>query len=122
MRLARPAPAARTPAGKPNYCLADFVAGKASGVADYIGAFAVTAGLASSASPPTSAPTTTTTRSCSRPSPTASPKPPPNGCARVRKEFWAYAADETLSCDELIKEAYRGIRPAPATRPARTTP
>lgn len=33
------------PAGKPNCCLADFVAGKASGVADYIGAFAVTAGL-----------------------------------------------------------------------------
>jgi 5-methyltetrahydrofolate--homocysteine methyltransferase len=69
------------PAGKPNYCLADFVAGKASGVADYIGAFAVTAGLGiEGASPPTSAPTTTTTRSCSRPSPTASPRPPPNGC------------------------------------------
>ena len=33
--------------------------------------------------------------------------------ARVRKEFWAYAPAETLSCDELIKEAYRGIRPAP---------
>ena len=33
------------PAGKPNYCLADFVAPKASGVADYLGAFAVTAGL-----------------------------------------------------------------------------
>jgi 5-methyltetrahydrofolate--homocysteine methyltransferase len=32
---------------------------------------------------------------------------------RVRKEFWAYAADETLSNDELIKEAYKGIRPAP---------
>ena len=33
------------PAGKPHYCLADFVAGKDSGVADYVGAFAVTAGL-----------------------------------------------------------------------------
>ena len=32
---------------------------------------------------------------------------------RVRTEFWGYAADEALSTDELIKEAYRGIRPAP---------
>ncbi len=32
---------------------------------------------------------------------------------RVRKEFWGYASDETLSNDELIKEEYRGIRPAP---------
>jgi hypothetical protein len=69
------------PAGKPNYCLADFVAGKDSGVADYVGAFAVTAGLGIEAAwPPTSGPTTTTIRSCSRPSPTASPRPPPNGC------------------------------------------
>jgi 5-methyltetrahydrofolate--homocysteine methyltransferase len=33
--------------------------------------------------------------------------------ARVRKEFWAYAPDEYLSNEELIAEAYRGIRPAP---------
>ena len=32
---------------------------------------------------------------------------------RVRKEFWGYAADETLSNDDLIAEDYRGIRPAP---------
>jgi 5-methyltetrahydrofolate--homocysteine methyltransferase len=32
---------------------------------------------------------------------------------RVRKEFWGYAADETLSNEELIAEKYRGIRPAP---------
>jgi 5-methyltetrahydrofolate--homocysteine methyltransferase len=32
---------------------------------------------------------------------------------RVRKEFWGYDADETLSNEELIKETYRGIRPAP---------
>jgi 5-methyltetrahydrofolate--homocysteine methyltransferase len=32
---------------------------------------------------------------------------------RVRKEFWAYAADETLSSSDLIAEKYRGIRPAP---------
>jgi 5-methyltetrahydrofolate--homocysteine methyltransferase len=32
---------------------------------------------------------------------------------RVRKEFWGYASDEKLSNEELIKESYRGIRPAP---------
>ncbi len=32
---------------------------------------------------------------------------------RVRKEFWGYAADETIPPDELIQEKYRGIRPAP---------
>ena len=41
---------------------------------------------------------------------------------RVRKEFWAYAPDEAISNDELIREEYRGIRPAPgypAQRPPR---
>ena len=33
--------------------------------------------------------------------------------ARVRRELWGYAPDETLSPDELIAESYRGIRPAP---------
>ena len=32
---------------------------------------------------------------------------------RVRKEFWAYAPDEAISNEELIREEYRGIRPAP---------
>jgi 5-methyltetrahydrofolate--homocysteine methyltransferase len=32
---------------------------------------------------------------------------------RVRREFWGYAADETLDNDALIREEYRGIRPAP---------
>ena len=32
---------------------------------------------------------------------------------RVRTEFWGYASDEALSTEELIQEAYRGIRPAP---------
>ena len=32
---------------------------------------------------------------------------------RVRKEFWGYATDENLSNDQLIREAYDGIRPAP---------
>ncbi|RMF67269.1 MAG: methionine synthase, partial [Calditrichaeota bacterium] len=33
--------------------------------------------------------------------------------ARVRRAFWGYAADEKLSSDDLLKERYRGIRPAP---------
>lgn len=32
---------------------------------------------------------------------------------RVRKAYWGYAADETFNTDDLIKEAYQGIRPAP---------
>jgi 5-methyltetrahydrofolate--homocysteine methyltransferase len=69
------------PAGKPNYCLADFVAGKDSGVADYVGAFAVTAGLGIEGRLAAYERTmTTTTRSCSRRWPTAWPKLPPNGC------------------------------------------
>ena len=31
----------------------------------------------------------------------------------VRKEYWGYASEENLTNDELIKESYRGIRPAP---------
>ena len=33
--------------------------------------------------------------------------------AKTRKEFWAYAKDETIELDEMIKERYKGIRPAP---------
>jgi 5-methyltetrahydrofolate--homocysteine methyltransferase len=32
---------------------------------------------------------------------------------RVRREFWGYARDENLSSDDVLREAYRGIRPAP---------
>jgi 5-methyltetrahydrofolate--homocysteine methyltransferase len=33
--------------------------------------------------------------------------------AKVRKEYWGYAADEKLTNEELIRESYKGIRPAP---------
>jgi len=36
-------------------------------------------------------------------------------------EFWGYAADEALHTAQLVNEEYRGIRPAPAIRPARST-
>src|SRR5262249_27686457 len=100
--------------GEPNYALADFIAPESSGVADYIGAFAVTAGHGL-----------------------------PELCAKFEKdhddynsimakaladrlaealaewlhkrarEEWGYGRGENLSTDDLIEERYRGIRPAP---------
>lgn len=71
---------------RPSRCLADFVA--PAGTPDYVGLFAVTAGLGvEKKSSSSSTPTTTTAPSCSRPWPTAWPKPWPsvctNGCAKI---------------------------------------
>jgi 5-methyltetrahydrofolate--homocysteine methyltransferase len=103
------------PTGKPNYCLADFVAPKGSGVKDYIGAFAATSGIGIEA----------------RVKEFEARHDDYNAIMlksladrlaeaftehlhqRVRREFWGYAADETLDNDALIREEYRGIRPAP---------
>ena len=69
------------PTGRANLCLADFVAPKEAGVADWIGAFAVSAGRHRRARRGfRGGNTTTTTRSCSRCSPTASPRRSPSGC------------------------------------------
>ena len=103
------------PAGKPNYCLADFVAPKDSGVADYLGAFAVTAGLGIE----------------KKLAEFEAAKDDYNAIMlksladrlaeafaewlhmRVRREYWGYAHDERLDGAALIREEYRGIRPAP---------
>jgi 5-methyltetrahydrofolate--homocysteine methyltransferase len=112
------------PAGNPNQCLADFVAPKDSGVADYVGAFAVTAGIGIDAK----------VKEFEAKNDDYSAimlKALADRLAeafaehlhhRVRTEFWGYAADETLANDELIAEKYRGIRPRPAIPPAPTTP
>ena len=101
--------------GRPNFCLADFVAPAGSGIADYLGAFAVTAGIGiddrvaafEAAHDDYSA---------------ILLKALADRLAeafaerlheRVRREFWGYAPDESLSNAELIREHYRGIRPAP---------
>ena len=102
-------------AGLPNLCLADFVAPLDCGREDYIGAFAVTAGIGiekliekyerehddynsimvkALADRLAEAFTELMHK-------------------RTRKEFWPYAATEKLSNDELIREKYQGIRPAP---------
>jgi 5-methyltetrahydrofolate--homocysteine methyltransferase len=103
------------PAGKAHYCLADFVATKDSGVADYIGAFAVTAGSGIEARLAGYERTHDDYHAIML---KALADRFAEACAewlhaRVRREFWGYAGDEALSNDELIKEAYRGIRPAP---------
>jgi 5-methyltetrahydrofolate--homocysteine methyltransferase len=101
--------------GIPNRSLADYVAAKESGLRDYVGAFAVTAGLG-------------TTEKI------AEFKERHDDYSaillesladrlaeafaerlheRVRRELWGYAPDEDLDNDGLIKERYQGIRPAP---------
>ena len=100
---------------KPHYSLADFVAPKETGKQDYIGGFAVTAGVGAEE---------------------LAKEYQNNGDdynsimvkaladrlaeafaehmhQRVRKEFWGYDRDENLSNEDLIKEQYKGIRPAP---------
>jgi len=101
--------------GAPNHCLADFIAPKESGVEDYLGVFALTTGIGIEA----------------RIAAFEADHDDYNSILlkaladrlaeafaermheRVRKEFWGYAPAENLSNEELIKEEYRGIRPAP---------
>jgi 5-methyltetrahydrofolate--homocysteine methyltransferase len=99
----------------PNQALADFVAPKGSGIADYVGLFAVTAGIG-----------------LEKREAIFQQKHDDYGAImlkaiadrlaeafaelmheRVRRDLWGYAADEHLTNEELIREKYRGIRPAP---------
>ncbi|WGF87145.1 methionine synthase [Marinivivus vitaminiproducens] len=100
---------------RPNLCLSDFVAPRETGLADYVGGFVVTAGHGLD----------------ERAEAFARGLDDYNGILvkaigdrlaeafaermheRVRREFWGYAHDEALSNVDLIREAYRGIRPAP---------
>lgn len=101
--------------GVPNKCLSDFVAPAESGKQDYVGAFAVTAGIGCH----------------ERVQAYKDNLDDYNAILlealadrlaeafaerlheRVRKEFWGYASSESLKNEELIAEAYKGIRPAP---------
>ena len=103
------------PEGKAHYCLADWVAPQESGLTDYLGAFAVTAGIGIDER----------VAAFQRANDDYSAillKVLADRLAeafaerlheRVRKEFWGYAADETLDNEAMIGEQYRGIRPAP---------
>ena len=103
------------PPGKPNFCLADFVAPKASGVKDYLGAFVVTTGLG-----------------IEKKVAAFEAQKDDYGAImlkaladrlaeafaewlhmKVRRELWGYAKDEHLDSVAMLREEYRGIRPAP---------
>ncbi|MDB5842041.1 MAG: 5-methyltetrahydrofolate--homocysteine methyltransferase [Herminiimonas sp.] len=100
---------------RPNQCLADFIAPKESGVADYIGMFAVTAGIGiekyekrfEDAHDDYSS---IMLKSLADRLAEAFAE---HLHERVRKDLWGYAQDEALGNEALIKEAYSGIRPAP---------
>jgi 5-methyltetrahydrofolate--homocysteine methyltransferase len=103
------------PEGKPNYCLADFVGPKDAAVQDYVGAFAVTAGLGIERK---------LAEFVARKDDYSALmlKSLADRLAEafaewlhrlVRRELWGYAPDEDLDKAALIREEYRGIRPAP---------
>jgi 5-methyltetrahydrofolate--homocysteine methyltransferase len=101
--------------GVPHRSLADFVAPRDTGLRDYVGAFAVTAGLGAAAK-------ITEFKAALDDYSAILLESLADRLAeafaermhqRVRTEFWGYASDEMLDNDALIKERYAGIRPAP---------
>ena len=99
----------------PNYCLSDFIAPEESGLTDYIGAFAVTAGVGEEAFADRfdAADDNYSSILSKALADRFAEAFAEHMHARVRREFWGYAANEQLPTEELIREAYQGIRPAP---------
>jgi len=102
------------PAGRANQCLADFIAPRKAGVPDWIGAFAVAVGgleakLAQFEAQHDDYSAIMLKVLADRLAEAFAE----HLHERVRREFWGYAADENFSGEQLIAEAYRGIRPAP---------
>lgn len=98
-----------------NYCLADFVAEKQSGIADYIGAFAVTGGIGEDE-------LAESYNKAGDDYNAIMVKAVADRLAeafaeylheQVRKDYWGFAPDENFDNDALIREKYQGIRPAP---------
>jgi len=100
---------------QPNYCLSDYIAPKETDIADYIGAFAVTTGhkidvkIAEFEADNDDYQSIMLKILADRLAEAFAE----HMHERVRKEFWGYQADEALDNDALIREKYRGIRPAP---------
>ena len=101
--------------GLPNFCLSDFVAPASSGKTDYVGAFAVTAGIGIEER-------TKAFEAQHDDYNSILLKALADRLAeafaerlheRIRKEFWGYDQDENLDNEALIREKYKGIRPAP---------
>jgi 5-methyltetrahydrofolate--homocysteine methyltransferase len=102
------------PEGRANLCLADFVAPKSSGVRDWIGAFAVSAGgIERRVADLEAAHDDYGAIMLKVLADRLAEAFAEHLHERVRREFWGYASEERLGKAELIAEAYRGIRPAP---------
>ena len=103
------------PDGKPQLCLADFIAPESESVRDYIGAFAVTAGHGIDAHVKRfeEAHDDYSAIMLKALADRLAESFAEHLHRRVRTEFWGYAADEMLDNSQLIREQYRGIRPAP---------
>ena len=101
--------------GKPNYCLSDFIAPKRSNTEDYIGAFAVTAGIAEDdlANAFIAQHDDYNAIMLKAISDRLAEAFAEYLHQQVRINYWGYANDESLSNDALIAEKYQGIRPAP---------
>ncbi|MDC1143610.1 methionine synthase [Porticoccaceae bacterium] len=95
--------------------LADFIAPKESGITDYIGAFAVTTGIGADqlAEQYEAAHDDYNAIMVKALADRLAEAFAEHLHQRVRKEYWGYAADESIDNEALIKEQYRGIRPAP---------
>lgn len=100
---------------RPHTALADFIAPRETGIADYIGVFAVTAGIGEEEAiakyvKPHDDYTRIMLKALADRLAEAFAE---RMHERVRRELWGYAPDERLTNEELIAEKYRGIRPAP---------
>jgi 5-methyltetrahydrofolate--homocysteine methyltransferase len=106
---------AQKPDDKPQVSLADYIAPQDSGVKDYVGGFAVTTGLGADklAAEYEKANDDYNSIMVKALADRLAESFAETLHRRVRKEFWHYAPDEELSNTQLIKESYRGIRPAP---------
>ena len=100
---------------RPSRCLADFVAPKSSGVQDYVGLFAVTAGLGAEKKEKYFQDDLDDYSSIMLKALADRLAEAFAECLhhRVRTDLWGYAASESLSNVDMIAEQYQGIRPAP---------
>ena len=100
---------------RPNQCLADFIAPKSSGINDYIGMFAVTAGIGIEKYEKRFEDAHDDYSSIMLKSlaDRLAEALAEHMHQRVRTDLWGYASGEHLGNDDMIREAYQGIRPAP---------
>jgi 5-methyltetrahydrofolate--homocysteine methyltransferase len=103
------------PDGKPQLCLSDFIAGKKCGHMDHVGAFAVTTGhgIDGHVEAFEKAHDDYQAILLKALADRLAESFAEHLHRRMRTEFWGYAENESLSNDDLIRERYRGIRPAP---------